>query len=91
MILAFAPVLLEHRCAALAMSGSCVMCWWPPATAVTSTLVGLVTAHLKSDSPLVRGMAVWAARQLVDEQSYQDLKLTHMADECDPMVRAEWV
>ncbi len=55
------------------------------------TLVGLVTAHLKSDSPLVRGMAVWAARQLVEEQSYQDLKLTHMADECDPMVRAEWV
>ena len=54
------------------------------------TLAKLVTTHLGSDSPLVRGMAVWAARQLVDEKSYRTLELTHMVDERDPMVRAEW-
>ena len=54
-------------------------------------LAGLVSAHLRSDSPLVRGMAVWAVRQLVHEKSYRTLKFTHMADERDPMVHAEWV
>jgi epoxyqueuosine reductase len=58
--------------------------------AASCSFTGLVTAHLGSDSPLVRGMAVWAARQLVDEKSYRTLELTHMADERDPMVRAEW-
>ena len=55
------------------------------------TLAEQVTAHLESDSPLVRGMAVWAIRRLVDKKSYRTLESNHMAGEPDPMVRAEWI
>ena len=55
------------------------------------TLAEQVTAHLESDSPLVRGMAVWAIRRLMDKKSYRTLESNHMAGEPDPMVRAEWI
>lgn len=54
------------------------------------TLVPLVTAHLESVSPLVRGMAVWALAQLLDEESYQTLRLTHAPGEVDRYVGDEW-
>jgi epoxyqueuosine reductase len=54
------------------------------------TLAGLVTAHLGSDSPLVRGMAVWAARQLVDEESFALLRISHLDMEDDTVVQSEW-
>ena len=56
-----------------------------------ASLSELVTVHLGSGSTLVRGMAVWAIRRLVDKKSYRTLKSLHMVEEPDPMVRAEWI
>ncbi len=55
-----------------------------------ASLVPLVEALLSHESALVRGMAVWAIRQLVDEKSYCALHLTHAAQEVDDMVLGEW-
>ena len=55
-----------------------------------ASLVPLVEALLSHESALVRGMAVWAIRQLVDEKSYRALRLAHAAQEVDDMVLGEW-
>jgi epoxyqueuosine reductase len=47
-------------------------------------------ARLGDDAPLVRGMAVWALRQLLDERAFADLKARHAPSETDASVRAEW-
>jgi len=55
--------------------------------------VGLATVaeHLLADtSPLVRAMAVWALSRLLDEDRFADLAGTHLAQEADKDVRAEW-
>ena len=54
------------------------------------TLIPLVEALLSHDSALVRGMAVWAVRQLVDEKSYRALRSVHAAHEADKLVLGEW-
>ena len=53
-------------------------------------LVPLVKVHLAATSPLVRAMAVWALRQLVDAESYAVLGLHYRATETDFDVVAEW-
>lgn len=46
--------------------------------------------HLADPSPLVRGMAVWAAARYLDGAALAALHARHGADEADPHVRAEW-
>ncbi|MCD7058547.1 tRNA epoxyqueuosine(34) reductase QueG [Pelagibacterium xiamenense] len=55
-----------------------------------SGLVGLVSGHLEHESPLVRGMAVWAARQLAPEATLAGLRRRHVEIETDSEVMAEW-
>jgi epoxyqueuosine reductase len=50
----------------------------------------LVVARLEDSSPLVRAMAVWAARQLLITDEWMRLKAQHMSGETDPAVIAEW-
>ncbi|MEZ5958816.1 MAG: tRNA epoxyqueuosine(34) reductase QueG [Hyphomonadaceae bacterium] len=50
-----------------------------------------VAEHLTGDSsPLVRGMAVWAARRLLDAEAFQRLKSARKPREGDPSVVEEW-
>lgn len=50
-----------------------------------------VAEHLLSDSsPLVRGMAVWAARRLLDAEAFKRLKSAHAPREGDVSVAEEW-
>ncbi|WP_159589959.1 tRNA epoxyqueuosine(34) reductase QueG [Chelativorans xinjiangense] len=54
---------------------------------------GLVPACerlLRDDSPLVRGMAVWALARLMDPQAFAALARQERADETDDDVMAEW-
>ena len=53
-------------------------------------LVPAVTACLAHGSPLVRGMAVWALRQLVEEDGFLALRASHVPHECDDTVLGEW-
>ena len=55
-----------------------------------ATLARLVKTHLESNSSMVRGMAVWALQRILDLKSYQELELTLMVEEHDPMVLTEW-
>jgi epoxyqueuosine reductase len=45
---------------------------------------------LQDSSPLVRGMAVWALRQLLDADAFQRLKSARAAGEQDAGVAREW-
>ncbi|MGQ0533096.1 MAG: tRNA epoxyqueuosine(34) reductase QueG [Caulobacteraceae bacterium] len=45
---------------------------------------------LGDSSPLVRGMAVWALRRLLDAGAFQRLKLAHAPREGDRTVAEEW-
>jgi epoxyqueuosine reductase len=53
-------------------------------------LLPQVAALLADDEPLVRGMAVWAIRQLAEHGRAEALKAGHLAGERDADVRAEW-
>ncbi|HVY86400.1 MAG TPA: tRNA epoxyqueuosine(34) reductase QueG [Caulobacterales bacterium] len=55
-----------------------------------ATLASVAEARLDDASPLVRGMAVWALRRLLDESAFQRLKLARSGRESDPKVREEW-
>ena len=55
-----------------------------------ASLVALVKAHLASESALVRAMAVWALRQLLDEDEVTPLRVGALRDETDAYVIAEW-
>ena len=55
-----------------------------------SGLVLASEALVGHDSPLVRGMAVWALRRLLDEDDYRTLRSRHAPDEVDTTVLAEW-
>ena len=58
-----------------------------------SALPGLALAaqsRLSDDSPLVRGAAVWALRQLLDPEAFLRLKQDHAGHERDPAAAAEW-
>ena len=45
---------------------------------------------LGDESPLVRGAAVWALSQLMDERQFSALASKSFSDEPDETVRAEW-
>jgi epoxyqueuosine reductase len=50
-----------------------------------------VAADLTSDSsPLVRGMAVWASRRLLDAEAFQRLKSSQAPREGDASVAEDW-
>ena len=53
-------------------------------------LVPAINALLLHDSPLIRGMAVWALRCLLDEKGYRALRATHVPHEGDETVLGEW-
>ena len=53
-------------------------------------LVPAIKALLVHGSPLVRGMAVWALRCLLDEDDYLALRSTHVPHEGDETVLGEW-
>jgi epoxyqueuosine reductase len=55
-----------------------------------SSLLPRIEALLADDSPLVRAMAVWAMRQLTDDDVGDTLRHRHLAREGDSSVRAEW-
>jgi epoxyqueuosine reductase len=55
-----------------------------------ASLALVAEARLGDASPLVRGMAVWALRRLLDETGFERLKSARGALEIDPEVRAEW-
>ncbi|MEK9719173.1 MAG: tRNA epoxyqueuosine(34) reductase QueG, partial [Candidatus Puniceispirillum sp.] len=50
----------------------------------------LVVARLDNNSPLIRAMAVWAARQLLVTDEWMRLKAQYLSGETDPAVIAEW-
>ena len=47
-------------------------------------------AQLRARSPLIRAMAVWALKQLLDEDSFRRLRMHHEGTEADPDVKSEW-
>ncbi|MGD9867114.1 MAG: tRNA epoxyqueuosine(34) reductase QueG, partial [Hyphomicrobiales bacterium] len=53
-------------------------------------LADLVTARLGDPSPLVRAMAIWAARRLLGEDRFDAQRRVREPDEADAYVRAEW-
>jgi epoxyqueuosine reductase len=55
-----------------------------------AALLKSVAPLLEDASPLVRGMAVWAVRQLAGGAEAARLKTICAAREADPTVRAEW-
>ena len=54
------------------------------------SLVAAVLPHLETESALVRGMAVWALRQLLDEADVAVMKAKYARSETDEDVTAEW-
>ena len=54
------------------------------------TLLPLIEMRLRHSDPLVRGMAVWALKQLVDAERYQIIRSAHALGETDDDVLAEW-
>jgi epoxyqueuosine reductase len=55
-----------------------------------AALAPAAEARLNDSSPLVRGMAVWALRRLLDAAAFDRLKSRHAARESEPDVRGEW-
>jgi epoxyqueuosine reductase len=53
-------------------------------------LAGEAVRLIEDASPLVRAMAVWAARRLLSSAAFTELARTKMATEADPEVRREW-
>ena len=54
------------------------------------SLVPAIQTHLSHQSPLVRGMAVWALGKLLAPASFARLSDQHITHEADKQVRAEW-
>ena len=55
-----------------------------------AALAAAAEARLEDNSPQVRGMAVWALRQLLDANAFAALKSARAAQESDMVVREEW-
>jgi epoxyqueuosine reductase len=53
-------------------------------------LASVAQEKLAHESPLVRGMAVWALARLLGAQELRALAQTRLSDETDESVRAEW-
>ena len=54
------------------------------------SLVPAIQTHLSHQSPLVRGMAVWALGKLLAPAPFARLSNQHITHEADEQVRAEW-
>lgn len=54
-------------------------------------LAPAITACLDHESALVRGMAVWALRQLLDRDAIAKIRAIHVPNEADPDVVGEWM
>jgi epoxyqueuosine reductase len=54
-------------------------------------LAETAAARLRDGSPLVRAMAVWALARLADEADFVAHRETHLSQEADEAVRAEWL
>jgi epoxyqueuosine reductase len=54
------------------------------------SLLPLTVPLLEDESPLVRAMAIWAARRLMNEAELAPLKARYLPNEPDPDVAAEW-
>jgi epoxyqueuosine reductase len=50
----------------------------------------MVTPFLNHPSALLRAMAIWALRQLADDDIWQGLRHVYLPDERDQSVRREW-
>ena len=55
-----------------------------------AALLQAVEACLRHDSPLVRGMAVWALSRLLDGAGFADSRRRHSKQESDEDVLSEW-
>ncbi len=55
-----------------------------------ASLASVAERLLQDSSPLVRGMAVWAARRLLDAEAFERLKLARAPREGDESVAEEW-
>ncbi len=55
-----------------------------------AAMAPVAEARLSDNSPLVRGMAVWALRRLLDARAFERLKSAQAAREPDDGVREEW-
>ncbi|MGB2123553.1 MAG: HEAT repeat domain-containing protein, partial [Candidatus Puniceispirillaceae bacterium] len=55
-----------------------------------AALVPAMEPLLAHGSPLVRGMAVWALRRLMEEEEFDRLKRHHSEPEEDAAVVSEW-
>lgn len=53
-------------------------------------LVPMIIPHLGNDSGLVRGMAVWALRQLLNATDFAAMKAEYTGNETDQDVMVEW-
>ena len=53
-------------------------------------LMPMVTPFLDHSSALLRSMAIWALRQLADDDIWQGLREDYLPDERDQLVRREW-
>ena len=53
-------------------------------------LMPMVTPFLDHSSALLRAMAIWALRQLADDDIWQGLREDYLPDERDQSVRREW-
>jgi epoxyqueuosine reductase len=50
----------------------------------------LITPFLDHSSALLRAMAIWAVRQLADDDIWQRLRDAYLPNERDQSVRHEW-
>ena len=55
-----------------------------------TSLLPYVQQHITHESPLVRGMAAWAAAQLLPRDQFIKLAIAQLAQEIDADVRSEW-
>jgi epoxyqueuosine reductase len=53
-------------------------------------LASAVQEKLTHESPLVRGMAVWALARLLSSEEFRALAQAHLSSETEESVRAEW-
>jgi len=54
------------------------------------SMIGAIEPHLKDDTPLVRGAAIWALAQLVSDAEFEKFRAHHLSHEPDEAVREEW-
>jgi epoxyqueuosine reductase len=54
------------------------------------SLLEAVTGRLEDGEPLIRAMAIWAFRSLINEVEIAEIKAHYLASEANPQVAKEW-